>query len=152
MISQRTANLVFAAALMSAALAAGWMALGFETPPLGDATLPTEFFPLVLVGFIALCTAVYAWEYLSRGESGGDGGERLYGNAAQARRGLTTMAAAVLAGVLWDLFGFAPAALFATLAVTFAMGTRDWRHYLVVIACAASIYAAFVLGLGTQFR
>ena len=87
MISQRLANLVFAALLMVTATYMAWLASGFETPALGGATLPTHVFPLVLLGFVAVCTAIYGFEYLHAGQSGGDSDDTVYEDWLQARRG-----------------------------------------------------------------
>ena len=152
MISQRIANLVFAVMLL---VSSGWMAViawGFETPALGDATLPTKFFPLVLLAFIAFCTLTYAREYLVYGQSGGDGEDVLYQNSGQAKTGLSTLAAVVISYGLWQQFGFIVAGLFATPAIAFAMGTRKLSHYAVIAIGAGVTYLVFTYGLGTQFR
>ena len=152
MISQQRANLFFAAILLFLAGWMAWIAWGFETPALGDATLPTKFFPLVLLGFIAVCTVIYAREYIVHGQSGGDGDEVLYQNAKQAKTGLLTLAAVVISYGLWQQFGFLIAGLFATPAIAFAMGTRNLSHYVVIVAGAVMTYLVFTYGLGTQFR
>lgn len=152
MISQRSANLVFALILL---VLSGWMAViawGFETPALGDATLPTKFFPLVLLGFIAVCTVIYAREYIVHGQSGGDGDEVLYQDKKQAKTGLLTLASVVFSYMLWQQFGFVIAGLFATPAVAFAMGTRKITHYAIIAVGAGITYLVFTHGLGTQFR
>ena len=152
MISQRSANLVFALILL---VLSGWMAViawGFETPALGDATLPTKFFPLVLLGFIAVCTVIYAREYIVYGQSGGDGDELLYQDKKQAKTGLLTLASVVFSYMLWQQFGFVVAGLFATPAIAFAMGTRKLTHYAIIAVGAGITYLVFTHGLGTQFR
>lgn len=152
MISQRSANLVFALILL---VLSGWMAViawGFETPALGDATLPTKFFPLVLLGFIAVCTVIYAREYIVHGQSGGDGDEVLYQDKKQAKTGLLTLASVVFSYMLWQQFGFVVAGLFATPAIAFAMGTRKITHYAIIAVGAGITYLVFTHGLGTQFR
>jgi hypothetical protein len=152
MISQRSANLVFALILL---VLSGWMAViawGFETPALGDATLPTKFFPLVLLGFIAVCTVIYAREYIVHGQSGGDGDEMLYQDKKQAKTGLLTLASVVFSYILWQQFGFVVAGLFATPAIAFAMGTRKITHYAIIAVGAGITYLVFTYGLGTQFR
>ena len=152
MITQRSANLVFAVILL---ILSGWMAIiawSFETPALGDATLPTKFFPLVLLGFIAFCTVIYAREYIVHGQSGDDGDEVLYQDAKQARIGLLTLASVVVSYALWQQFGFIVAGLFATPAIAFAMGTRNIAHYAIIVLGAGVTYLVFTYGLGTQFR
>ena len=152
MISQRSAKLVFALILL---VLSGWMAViawEFETPALGDATLPTKFFPLVLLGFIAVCTVIYAREYIVHGQSGGDGDEVLYQDKKQAKTGLLTLASVVFSYMLWQQFGFVIAGLFATPAVAFAMGTRKLTHYAIIAVGAGITYLVFTHGLGTQFR
>ena len=152
MILQRTANLVFAIILLILSVWMAVIAWSFETPALGDATLPTKFFPLVLLGFISFCTVIYAREYLVYGQSGGDGDEVLYQNASQAKTGLLTLASVVISYLLWHQFGFIVAGLFATPAIAFAMGTRKLSHYAVITIGAGVTYLVFTYGLGTQFR
>jgi len=152
MISQRTANLIFAFILL---VLSGWMAViawGFETPALGDATLPTKFFPLVLLGFIVFCTVIYAREYIVHGQSGGDGNDVLYQNSTQAKTGLLTVTAVLVSYGLWQQFGFLIAGVFATPAIAFAMGTRKISHYAIIAIGAGVTYLVFTYGLGTQFR
>lgn len=152
MISQRTANLIFAFILL---VLSGWMAViawGFETPALGDATLPTKFFPLVLLGFIVFCIVIYAREYIVHGQSGGDGSDVLYQNTTQAKTGLLTLTAVLVSYGLWQQFGFMIAGVFATPAIAFAMGTRKISHYAIIAIGAGVTYLVFTYGLGTQFR
>ena len=152
MLSQRSANLCFAVILL---ILSGWMAViawGFETPALGDATLPTKFFPLILLGFIAFCTVIYTREYIIYGQSGGDGDDVLYQDSRQAKTGLLTIASVVVSYGLWHQFGFLTAGLFATPAVAFAMGTRKISHYGIIAVGAVVTYLVFTYGLGTQFR
>ena len=152
MISQRTANLIFAFILL---VLSGWMAViawDFETPALGDATLPTKFFPLVLLGFIVFCTVIYAREYIVHGQSGGDGNDVLYQNSTQAKTGLFTLASVLVSYGLWQQFGFMIAGVFATPAIAFAMGTRKISHYAIIAIGAVVTYLVFTYGLGTQFR
>lgn len=151
MISQRSANLFFALILLVLAGWMAWIAWGFETPALGDATLPTKFFPLVLLSFIAFCTVVYAREYIVYGQSGGDGDDFLYQDSNQAKTGLLTLASVVVSYMIWQQFGFYVAGIFATPAIAFAMGTRRLSHYVIIAVGAVVTYLVFTHGLGTQF-
>lgn len=152
MITQRAANLVFAAMLMVTLAYMAWIASGFETPALGGATLPTHFFPLVLLAFIAICTAIYGFEYLTKGGSGGDQGEVVYEDWLRARRGLFTLIATCASFMVWREFGFIAAGIVATPAVAIAMGTRKLWQFAVIFIGAAITYLVFTYGLGTQFR
>jgi len=152
MITQRAANLVFAAMLMVTLGYMAWIASGFETPALGGATLPTHFFPLVLLAFVGVCTMVYGFEYLSSGGSGGDQGEAVYDDWMQARRGLFTLIATCAGFVVWHEFGFMAAGLTATPAVALAMGTRKLWQFAVIFIGAGITYLVFTYGLGTEFR
>ena len=152
MISQRSANLIFALLLLILTAWMAWIASHFQTPALGDATLPTKFFPLILLGFIALCVVIYAREYIYFGHSGGDGDEQLYKDSTQAKAGLLTLASACLSYVIWQEFGFMAAGVFATLAISFSMGARQVSHFAIIIIGAVLTYAVFTYGLGTQFR
>ena len=130
----------------------GWIAAGFETPALGDATLPTYFFPLVLLGFIIFCVIIYTLEYLIAGQSGGDGAELVYTDGAYAKRGLLTLATACVSYVIWVVFGFIAAGLFAAPAIALAMGVRRLSHLMVILTSAGIIFLVFTYGLGTQFK
>ena len=169
MISQRIANLIFAAIVLVVTGYMAWLAWGFETPPLGGATLPTKFFPLVLLGFITLCVMIYAIEYILRGQSGGDGGTALSQSWAQARRGLFTLVIVLALFWFWRdgndaikaLTGFDLTSLVPTWAiagvligplVAFSMGARVWWHFVLIVALSVLIYIAFAFGLGTQFK
>ena len=143
MISQRVANLVFAAMLMVTLAYMAWLASGFETPALGGATLPTHFFPLVLLAFIATCTVIYGFEYILTGGSGGDQGDVVYEDWLQARRGLFTLIATCAR--------FAVAGLIATPSIALAMGTRKLWQFAVIFMGAGMTYLVFTHGLGTQF-
>lgn len=152
MITQRIANLIFALFLISLSAWMAWIAWGFKTPALGDATLPTKVFPLVLLSFIVICTLIYAREYWIQGESGGDKGEHLYESAHQAKTGVFTLISVVLSFVIWTRFGFLIAGLIATVLIAFSMGTRRLSHF-VIIGCGAGLtYLVFTHLLGTQFR
>lgn len=152
MISQRIANLIFAGFMLVAVSVMAWIAWGFTTPPLGDATLPTKFFPLVLLGFIAISILIYGREYIIHGQSGGDAGEAVFKDSNQLRTGLLTIATTIISYVVWREFGFLPAGALATLAVSFAMGTRKIAHFAIIIAGALATYLVFTYGLGTQFH
>ena len=152
MITQRLANLVFAALLLVVTTYMAWLAAGFETPALGGATLPTHFFPLVLLAFIAVCTVIYGFEYLTKGESGGDQGEVVYEDWIQARRGLFTLIATCACFLIWHRFDFTVAGLVATPLIALAMGTRSLWQFAVIFAGAGITYLVFTYGLGTQFR
>ena len=151
MISQRVANLVFAAMLMVTLAYMALLASGFETPALGGATLPTHFFPLVLLAFIATCTVIYGFEYILTGGSGGDQGDVVYEDWLQARRGLFTLIATCASFVIWREFGFAVAGLIATPSIALAMGTRKLWQFAVIFMGAGMTYLVFTHGLGTQF-
>lgn len=151
MISQRRANLVFAVILLAVSAVMAWIAWGFTTPPLGDATLPTKFFPLVLLGFVGFCVVVYAREYVVHGESGGDADELVFADGKQAMAGLLTIAAVCVSYMLWREYGFEVAGLFATPAIAFTMGTRQISQFAIIIAGAVFTYFVFTYGLGTQF-
>ena len=101
MNSQRIANLIFAAIILVVSGYMAWMAWQFTTPALGGATLPTKFFPLVLLGFIALSVAIYVFEYLTKGESGGDGEDVVYKGLPQMRRGLLTLIVVLVVFWFW---------------------------------------------------
>ena len=152
MITQRAANLIFAAILICLAGWMAWLASSFETPPLGDATLPTEFFPLFLLGFIVVCIFIYVREYLVHGQSGGDHKQPVFADRLQVRTGAVTLAVVVAGYAIWVKFGFLAAGVITPPAIAFAMGTRKAWHYVIILTGAVLTYLVFTYGLGTQFR
>ena len=151
MLTQRTANLIFSFILILLVLYMGWLAWGFKTPALGSASLPTHFFPLVLLGFILFCNAIYSYQYWRWGEAGGDADEVVYASKKQAKSGLLTLIAIVASYYLWLQFGFVVAGLFATPAITLAMGNRDLWQLLIITIAALGVFLIFRYGIGTQF-
>ena len=152
MIPQRIANLIFVAVLMVTFAYMAWLASGFETPALGGATLPTHFFPLALIAFIAVCAVIYASEYLVAGGSGGDQGETVYKDWIKARRGLSTMIATCASFFIWSEFGFIAAGIIAAPWVALAMGTRKLWQFAIIIIGSVITYLVFTYGLDTHFQ
>ena len=151
MPSQRTANLAFLALVLAACAWFAWVAEGFETSGLlASSGLPSKFFPHLTLAVIALCALVTGWQYLARGEAGGDDGETVFGDAGAARRGLLMLAVAVLCYLVWRSFGYLPMAVMLGPLSLLAMGVRQPLVYLAVLAIAAAVTAAFVYGLGIR--
>lgn len=151
MLSQRTANLVFVAAILGAAAYFGWVAEGFVTSGLlASSGLPSKFFPQLTLGLTALCALVVGGLYLRRGAAGGDDGETVFANGAEARQGLLMLVVAVVCYVLWRQAGFVPMALAMGPLSLVAMGIRAPLVYVVVLALTGAVTAVFIYGLGVQ--
>ena len=149
MLSQRTANLVFVSIIAAASAYFAWIAEGFVTSGLlASSGLPSKFFPQLMLGLTAVCAAIVGYLYWTRGEAGGDKGELVFGAPGDARRGMLTLAAAVVCYIIWREFGFiAMAVLMGPLCLA-AMGMRNPWLYVTVLGLTALVYLAFTQLLG----
>lgn len=151
MLTQRIANLVFTVLVIIACAWFAMIAQGFEASGLlASSGLPSKFFPQLLLGFTAACGVVVAALYLFRGHTGGDDGDTVFENTAEARRGLLVMAVAVVCYMVWRNFGFIPMAVAMGPLCLLAMGVRNGLHYIVVLALTALIYLVFTTLLNVQ--
>ncbi len=151
MLGQREANLAFVAVVAAACAYFAWVAEGFVTSGLlASSGLPSKFFPQLMLGLIALCSAVVGYLYWIRGGAGGDDGETVYGDRGEARRGLLMLAVAVFCYAVWRELGFiAMAVLLGPLSLA-AMGIRNAWLYAVVLGLTALVYLAFTQLLGIR--
>ena len=151
MLSQRTANLVFVAAILIAAGYFAWDAQGFVTSGLlASSGLPSKFFPQLVLGLMAICALIVAYHYAVRGGSGGDEGEMVFESGGDARRGLLMLIVAVVCYAIWRNFGFIPMAVALGPLSLFAMGERQPLVYVTVLGLTAVIALVFIYGLGIQ--
>lgn len=151
MLSQRTANLVFVTLLVAACGYFAWVAEGFQTSGLlASSGLPSKFFPQLMLGVTAICALVVGLVYWIKGAAGSDEGANVFGEAADARRGLLMLLVAVGCYVVWQSFGFIPMAVVLGPASLVAMGVRQPMIYLVVWVLTAFIYVVFTRALGIQ--
>ncbi len=151
MLSQRTANLVFAAAVVLACAYFAWVAEGFEAAGLlASSGLPSKFFPQLMLAVTAACAAMVGYLYWRRGGAGGDNGEMVFATRGDAARGLLVMAAAVICYLIWRWLGFIPMAVVLGPLSLLAMGVRNPVIYCVVLALAACVYIVFTYALGIQ--
>ena len=151
MLSQRLANIVFAAALVAASGVFAWIAEGFEAQGLlAESGLPSKFFPQLTLACVAACALAVFVDYARKGASGGDGGRFVFVDAGEARRGLSMLAAAAACYVVWLRFGFVPMAASLGPLCLLAMGIRDPWKFFAVWALTGLVCLAFVLGLGVR--
>lgn len=151
MLTQRIANIIFTLLLV---IACGWFAIiaqGFEASGLlASSGLPSKFFPQLLLGFTALCALIIAALYLFKGETGGDAGETVFADFAEARRGLLMMAVAVVCYVVWKRFGFVPMATIMGPLGLLAMGVKSIWQYAIVLILTGVTYLVFTQLLNIQ--
>ncbi len=151
MLSQRLANLVFAALILVACGYFAWVAQGFETSGLlASSGLPSKFFPQLMLGGMALCALVVGFVYATYGAAGGDEGMNVFGDAGETRRGLLMLAVCIASYTIWRNFGFIPMAVLLGPLSLLAMGVRSPMIYAVVWALTALVYIVFTYGLGIQ--
>ncbi len=151
MLSQRTANLIFVAALLLACGYFAWKAEGFVTSGLlASSGLPSKFFPQLMLGLMALCAVIVGVTYLTRGAAGEDAGETVFDGPIEARQGLLMLAVTVVCYVIWRNFGFIPMAVVLGPLSLLAMGVRAPLIYVTVLMLTALIWAVFTYGLGIQ--
>ena len=152
MLTQRLANIVFTVLVV---VACGWFAVianGFEASGLlASSGLPSKFFPQLLLAFTALCAVIIAVLYLFKGQAGGDAGETVFADFAEARRGLLMMAVAVACYFIWQRFGFIPMAVVMGPLSLMAMGVKTVSHYVIVLILTAFVYVVFTQLLNVSF-
>lgn len=162
MISQRLANMIFAVIFMVAVIWLAWMAWGFKTNSwVGSATLPTKFFPLLLLGFVAVSIVIYFIEYLVKGESGSDRDDTFFDTIGGFVR--TALTIVIVLGCYWiwrqksfvlpfgEVPAFAIAGMLMPVATAFVMGNRKPLQMVVIAVVSIAVFLAFHYGLGTRF-
>jgi len=151
MLSQRTANLVFVAALLAACCYFAWVAEGFETSGLlASSGLPSKFFPQLMLGLTAICAVIVGYLYLARGAAGGDRGETVFADSREARQGLLMLVVAVACYLIWRSLGFIPMAVLLGPLSLVAMGLRRPAIYIAVLALTGFVTLVFTYGLGIR--
>lgn len=151
MLTQRLANIVFTILLLIACIWFAVIAQGFEASGLlASSGLPSKFFPQLLLAFTGLCAVIIAGLYLIKGQAGGDSGETVFANFAEARRGLLMMVVAVACYFVWKRFGFVPMAAVMGPLSLLAMGVKAISHYAIVLALTVLIYLVFTQLLNIQ--
>ncbi len=149
MLSQRLANIVFVIVVLVACVWFGVIAEGFETSGLlASSGLPSKFFPQLTLGLTGACAIIVGLLYALRGSAGGDSGEMVFEEGAQARRSLLMLVVAIAAYFIWKNFGFIPMAVILGPLSLLAMGVRSIPIYLTVLALTAAVYLVFTRLLG----
>lgn len=152
MLSQRSANIVFAVLMIAAAGWFAWVAQGFEASGLLAASgLPSRFFPQLLLGGLAACALQVLVAYIVKGSAVEDEPRTLYDTPAAALRGLATLVAVICGYLVWQFWSFEAMAVLLGPATLLAMGERNPVIYAVVLALAGGVYVVFTQLLGTQF-
>ena len=151
MLTQRLANVVFAVLIVAICVWFAIVAEGFEASGLlASSGLPSKFFPQLLLGCTSVCGVVVAYLYLTKGHAGGDEGETVFANFAEARRGLLMLVVAVAGYWIWHRFGFIPMAICLGPLSLAVMGVRTISHYGIVLLLTALIYLVFTYVLKVQ--
>lgn len=151
MLSQRTANLVFVAAVIIACIYFAWVAEGFVTSGLlASSGLPSKFFPQLLLGLTAVCALLVGYQYFWRGAAGGDDGDSVFDSPTEARQGLLMLIVSVICYIVWRSIGFVPMAVLMGPLSLLAMGIRKPKFYVAVLGLTAVVWSVFTFGLGIQ--
>lgn len=149
MLSQRLANIVFAALILAGCVYFALVAQGFETSGLlASSGLPSKFFPQLMLGGMAIFALVVAHTYITKGGAGGDDASTVFAGSGEARRGLLMLAVCIASYAIWRNFGFIPMAILLGPLSLLAMGVRAPIIYAVVWALTALVYVVFTYGLG----
>lgn len=151
MLSQRIGNVVFAIVLLVACVFFGNAALNFDDLSLpGSSQLSSRFFPIVMLVFIGVCTVIVLIQYILDKGIGLRSEETVFETPKAAVHGILTLVAVVASYLIWDAYGFIPAALFIGPAAALAMGVRNPIIYIVLVALSVLIYVAFTQLLNVQ--
>lgn len=153
MLTQRLANIVFAILILAATAWFAKIATGFEaTGLLASSGLPSKFFPLVILGFIAVCAVIVLATYAFKRAAGGDDGKTVFGHRREAVRGVTILGVALACYLIWARWGFVPMAIVMGPASALAMGVRSLPIYVVVSALTVAVYLVFSQLLGIRLQ
>jgi len=151
MLSQRLANIVFAVIVFIACAWFAVMAQQFAAAGLlASSGLPSKFFPQLTLGFTAVCAVIVVASYLLRGSMGGDDGQQVFGEAADAWRGLLVLAVAVVSYFIWTNVGFIAMACLMGPACLIVMGVRSPVLYITVLGLTGLVYIVFTWLLRVQ--
>lgn len=126
-----------------------WLTTRFDSVPAAlSQNVPPEFFPRLLLAFIAALSVVL----MLRGGGKKAGAAPAAGAAADNKKGLAAAAAAWLGCALFHFAGALPAMLFICLALPLILGERR-RGMLALYALGfpAAVYAVFAMLLEVRF-
>ena len=143
------------AALLAGCALLYWLTTRFDSVPAAlSQNVPPEFFPRLLLAFIAALSVLLMLR--PGGGKGGNGGDSGIGGAGGAgvenRKGLAAAAAAWTGCALFHFAGAVPALLFSCAALSFVLGERR-RGILALYALGfpAAVYIVFALLLEVRF-
>ena len=151
MINQRIANLIFVVITLGACAYFAWVAQGFVTSGLlASSGLPSKFFPQLTLGIIAACTLIAGFQYLTKGEAGGDKGEMVFESLGEGTKGILTLIVMVGCYYIWKHFGFVAMAVVLGPLSLLAMGVRNPMYYAIIWVLTALVYVVFTYGLNIR--
>ncbi|MCJ7873265.1 tripartite tricarboxylate transporter TctB family protein [Phaeobacter sp. J2-8] len=148
-MTNRAANIGFSLVVIIACIVFAQMALQFENPgALAGAQVPTEVFPLMMLGFTALCALINIVNFL-RGDPEGDADRPFDFRPAVAMRVISIVALLLICVFLWDWIGFIPMSVVLLLGIAAIMQVRSPVAYIFLAAFGPLVWAAFNFGVGT---
>ena len=149
-MTNRTANIAFSALIILGCAIFAQIALEFENPTaLAGSQVPTQVFPIAMLGFAALCSAINIVTYL-RGDPESDADEALDINKAILLRVMFIVALMVAVWLLWDVIGFIPVSILMCLGIAAIMQVRKPLTYLGLAIYGPVVWAIFKFGIGIE--
>ena len=149
-MTNRWANIGFSTVVIIACAIFIKIAMGFENPSaLAGAQVPTQVFPVAMLGFTAICAAINIVNYL-RGDPEGDAGERLDFDRTIALRVGLILALLIAVWLLWDVVGFIPVSVLMGVGIAAVMQVRSVPVYIGLAAYGPLVWAVFKYGIGIE--
>lgn len=149
-MTNRWANIWFSSLVIVGCFIFGYIALGFENPSaLAGSQVPTQVFPLALLGFTAVCSALNILFYL-KGDPEDDADQPLDFNLSIFIRIALIIAILVAVWLLWDVVGFIPVAILMCVGIAAVMQVRSPLVYIGLAIYGPIIWAIFKYGIGIE--
>lgn len=142
-MSNRIANIVFSAGLITAALIFIRMASRFENlTALAGAQVPTQMFPIAVLSILIVCSTINLVKY-AMPNGAADAGERFDMDLRVTLRVAGIIAILVITTELWSRLGFVPASIFSSLAIAVVLNVRSPLTYIGLVVYGPITWAFF---------
>lgn len=147
-MSLRIANITFSIAIIIACGVFSKMALGFSDPPaLAGAQVPTNVFPLISLGLIALFAIINIFNYV-RTDPEGQKDTVLDVDRFVLLRVAIMITILFVSYLLWGWIGFIPTSIIMTVSIALVMQVRSVLTYILLAVYGPCLWAVFNYGLG----
>ncbi|MEM7464440.1 MAG: tripartite tricarboxylate transporter TctB family protein [Pseudomonadota bacterium] len=147
-MTNRWANIGFSTIIIFACGVFSYIAMGFDNPSaLAGSQVPTQVFPIAMLAFTAICSAINIVNYLT-GNPEGDADELLDFDGTVALRVGLIIALMILTYFVWEPIGFIPTSIILCLGIAVVMQVRSPLVYIGLAIYGPLVWAVFNYGIG----